>query len=67
MTIVFQGHVQKLEGTPTGVAVTIRPAISACPHDIVLLVPRIDAANWLPGDLVSFTVYAMPGPSKGGV
>ena len=62
MTIVFQGHVTKIEQGHQCVNVHVQPEMSACEHEIVLRIPASDAAHWLPGRQVSVTAYALAPP-----
>ena len=60
MTIVFQGHVTRVElGADSKLDVHVQTAQAECGQVIVLRVPREAAAHWLPGRVVSFTAYAL--------
>lgn len=59
MTIVFQGHVERIEvGAPGTVNVHVVTPQAECGQTVVLHVPAKHAAHWLPGLAVQFTVYA---------
>ncbi len=60
MTIVFQGHVEKVELFGANIDVHVVTPMAECGQVVVLHVPRGEAAHWLPGALVQFTIYAMP-------
>ena len=63
MTIVFQGHVERVElGADNKLDVHVRTAMAECGQVVVLHPPRGAAAHWLPGRAVSFTVYAFDIP-----
>ena len=60
MTIVFQGHVERVElGADNKLDVHVQTAKAECGQVIVLHVPRAAAAHWLPGRMVSVTAYAL--------
>lgn len=59
MTIVFQGHVERIEQGPGNkLSVHIRTEMEKCGQVVVLHVPPEAAGHWLPGRSVSFTAYA---------
>ena len=61
MTVVFQGHVERVElGADGKLDVHVQTAAAECGQVVVLRVPRSTATHWLPGRMVSFTVYALP-------
>ena len=64
MTIVFQGHVERVElGAESKLDVHVQTADAECGQVVVLRVPRSAATHWLPGRMVSFTVYALAEPA----
>ena len=69
MTIVFQGHVEKIEIGPIGkLAVTlVTPMVECNGAELVVFVPASDGAHWMPGRAVSFTIYALPQKSVSAV
>lgn len=68
MTIVFQGHVRAMtsEGAAPGMlAVTLAtPMDPANGQDLTVQVPKSEAQHWIPGRMVSFTIYTLP-PATG--
>lgn len=65
MTIVFQGHVKAItQDAPLGkLAVTLAtPMADANGKDWTVFVPQAEAQHWLPGLMVSFTIYTLPPP-----
>ena len=62
MTITFQGHVQSMTAVSNGeVELTIiTPMEPTSGKSFIVRVPAKDAQHWLPGRMVSFTVYALP-------
>ena len=67
MSIVFQGHIERVElGADNKLDVHVRTATAECGQVVVLRVPRGAASHWLPGKAVSFTAYAldMPQPQE---
>ena len=64
MTIVFQGHVERLElGPDNKMDVHVQTAAAECGQVMVLHVPRSSAAHWMPGRCVSITAYAFDIPT----
>lgn len=65
MTIVFQGHVERVElGPDNKLDVHVQTAAAGCGQVVVLHVPRDKAAHWLPGRLVQVTAFAYDAPSE---
>jgi hypothetical protein len=68
MTIVFQGHVKSLgaASAPIGkLAVTLcTPMDPADGKEWIVFIPEAEAAQWLPGRIVSFTLYTLSPPAK---
>lgn len=68
MTIVFQGRVRAITtdgAAPGKLAVTLAtPMDPANGQDMKVLVPEAEAAHWIPGRTVSFTIYTLP-PATG--
>lgn len=66
MTIVFQGHVKSMQqAAPGKVMVTLAtPMDPAGGTDLTVCVPQAEAAHWLPGLAVNFTIYTLP-PATG--
>lgn len=64
MTIVFQGHVQKIEngGIDGKLQVSIVTEAAVCGQTITLAVEPSQAQHWLPGRHVSITAYTLPEP-----
>jgi hypothetical protein len=63
VTIVFQGHVERIEtGHNNKLDVHVVTSQAECGQTIVLHVQRKDAAHWLPGRMVSVTAYAFDPP-----
>ena len=61
MTIVFQGHVERIQGSGTKIAVTLRPPlVFAGGVPLMIYVEREQAASWLPGQRVNFTINPIP-------
>lgn len=59
MTIIFQGHIQRVElGGADALDVHVQTAQKECGEVVVLHVPRAAAAHWMPGRCVQFTVFA---------
>ena len=67
MTIVFQGHIERVNlGADNSLDVHVRTPMVECGQVVVLHVPREASAHWLPGRLVSFTIYAFDDPAAKG-
>lgn len=62
MTIVFQGHVSKMEATGAGeIEVTIQTPMDPCDgKPIAVRMSQVEAKHWMPGRMVSFTLYTLP-------
>ena len=59
MTIVFQGHIERVElGADNKLNVYVRTAVAECGQIVVLHPPREASTHWTPGRAVNFTVYA---------
>ena len=59
MTLVFQGHIEKVERAGLAqIAVSVYADQRVCPDGIVLMIPEKDVAHWLVGRCVSITAYA---------
>lgn len=59
MTIVFRGHVERIETGFNGrLDVHVQTEQDKCGQTLVLHVPAEAAAHWLPGRMVSITAYA---------
>jgi hypothetical protein len=60
MTIVFQGHVSRVESAGIGqIAVTLHtPMEEAGGKEWVIFVPKTSAVNWLVGRIAQFTIYS---------
>ena len=67
MTIVFQGHVARVETScePRKIDVHVQTAQAECGQVVVLHVSQEAAAHWLVGRAVHFTVYAMASERTG--
>jgi len=66
MTIVFQGHVTRVESNVgKTIDVHVQTAQAECGQIVVLHVPQEAAAHWLVGRAVQFTVYAMASERSG--
>lgn len=69
MTIVFQGHISRLDlhSAPLGkVSVTLQTPMSETGgKEWNIYVPQAQAAHWLPGRVVSFTLYALATQDSG--
>lgn len=64
MTITFNGHISKVELNGPELLVCIQTPMEPCNgKPFVVNVPRADAAHWLPGQVVSFTIYTLPDPA----
>jgi hypothetical protein len=65
MTIVFQGHIERVElGPDNKLDVHVQTASAECGQVVVLHVPRDKATHWLPGRLVQATIFAFDAPRQ---
>ena len=67
MTVQFVGHITNLDAHFSGEKLTVRiaPQRSECGQDTISInIPKRDAANWIPGRMVQFTIYTLPEPAK---
>ena len=67
MTVQFVGHITNLDAHFSGEKLTARiaPQRSECGQDTISInIPKSDAANWIPGRMVQFTIYTLPEPAK---
>lgn len=59
MTIIFQGHVERIErGFGGKLDVHVQTASAECGQVLVLHAPADAGAHWMPGRMVSITAYA---------
>ena len=67
MTVQFVGHITNLDAHFSGEKLTVRiaPQRSECGQDTISInIPKSDAANWIPGRMVQFTIYTLPTPEQ---
>ena len=67
MTVQFVGHITSLDAHFSGEKLTVRiaPQRSECGQETISInIPKSDAANWIPGGMVQFTIYTLPEPAK---
>lgn len=67
MTITFHGHVSKMEIHCGGeMELTIQTPMDPCNgKPLVVRIPAAQAQHWMPGRIVSFTLYTLHDGVKG--
>lgn len=68
MTITFQGHISEMKVGAEGMDLVIQTPTAECYGKLFILrIPADQAKYWIPGRMVSFTLYTLPEPeSQGG-
>jgi hypothetical protein len=66
MTIVFQGHVAEMKTAGSELELTIQTPMDPCNgKPFVVRIPATESKHWIPGRMVSFTIYTLPEPAQG--
>jgi hypothetical protein len=68
MTITFQGHVEAMSATGMGeIELSIVTPMDPCNgKPFVVRIPADQAKHWIPGRMVSFTLYTLPEQGSAG-
>ncbi len=66
MTITFQGHVSEMRGGgANSIVLTIQTPMDPCGgKPFIVAIPSSQAKHWLPGRMVSFSLYTLPEPES---
>ena len=67
MTITFQGHVSEMkrDGSEEMLLTIYTPQDPCDGKPFIVRIPAAQAKHWLPGRMVSFTLYTLPEPTGG--
>jgi hypothetical protein len=61
MTITFNGHVAEMKHSGSEIELTLITPMDPCDgKPFIVRIPASQAKHWIPGRVVSFTLYTMP-------